>query len=124
MLKDKILGSGLVASLVAFAAMFSGCATLAAAGGEEAGSSSIWSMLILVVVFFAMMYFLSIRPQRKRQKEHRRMMDEMQRGDKVITAGGIYGLVERVDADAIVIKVESGGTLRVAKGSVSVKLEN
>ena len=77
-------------------------------------------MIVFLVLIFAMFYFLMIRPQRKRQKEHQKMMEELKKGDRVITAGGIYGVIESVSEDSIVIKVESGTTLRLAKGSVAV----
>jgi len=62
-----------------------------------------------------------IRPQRKRQKEHETMMQGLQKGDRVVTAGGIYGTIESLSEDSVVIKVEGGTTLRVARGSVAVR---
>jgi len=70
-----------------------------------------------------MFYFLMIRPQRKRQKEQQQMIEELKRGDRVVTAGGIYGVIETVSEDSVVIKVESGATMRVALGSVALKRE-
>ncbi|MBN1161490.1 MAG: preprotein translocase subunit YajC [Dehalococcoidales bacterium] len=81
-------------------------------------------MLIFLVVIFAMFYFVMIRPQRKRQKEHQEMMEGLHRGDKVITAGGIYGTVESVSEDSVVIKVESGTTMRVSKASVALRRDD
>ncbi|OGN98808.1 MAG: preprotein translocase subunit YajC [Chloroflexi bacterium RBG_13_51_52] len=78
-------------------------------------------MLLFLVVIFAMFYFVMIRPQRKRQKEHQEMMQGIQKGDRIITAGGIYGTVESVSEDSVVIKVESGTTMRVNKGSVALR---
>ena len=93
--------------------------------GEEsdAGSfaTSIWPMLIFVVLLFAMMYFVMIRPQRKKQKEHQEFVEQMHRGDKVVTAGGIYGEIESVGEDNVVLRIESGGTIRVAKSSILTK---
>ena len=93
--------------------------------GEESDSgsfiTSIWPMLIFIVLLFAMMYFVMIRPQRKRQKEHQEFVEQMHRGDKVVTAGGIYGEVESVSEDNVVLKVESGTTIRVAKSSILTK---
>ncbi|OGO23656.1 MAG: preprotein translocase subunit YajC [Chloroflexi bacterium RBG_16_50_9] len=80
-------------------------------------------MIGFLVVIFALFYFVMIRPQRKRQKEHQTMMQELQKGDKVITAGGIYGTIDSLSEDSIVIKVESGGTLRVARGSIAMRRE-
>ncbi len=78
-------------------------------------------MVVFLVVIFALFYFVMIRPQRKRQKEQQTMMQGLQKGDKVITAGGIYGTIDSLSEDSVVIKVESGTTLRVNKGSVAVR---
>lgn len=93
-------------------------------GGEQSTFDSIWPMLVFLVVIFAMFYFVMIRPQRKRQKEHESMMQGLQKGDKVVTAGGIYGTVDNVGEDSLVIKVEGGTTLRVARNSVSLRRED
>ena len=104
----------IVAWLVTFLALIGGC--YPADTGEE-GSASIWPMIIFLVLIFGLFYFVMIRPQRKRQKEHQTMVQELQKGDRVITAGGIYGTIESLSEDSIVLKVESG-TIRVARGSV------
>jgi len=78
-------------------------------------------MIMFLVLIFAAMYFLMIRPQRRRQKEHEEMKREISRGDRVITAGGIYGRVEGVSEDTVILKVESGATMKVAKGSIVSK---
>jgi len=78
-------------------------------------------MIIFLVLIFAMMYFLMIRPQRRRQKEHQEMEKELRKGDRVITAGGIYGQVESLREDTVVLKIESGATMKVARGSVAGK---
>ena len=90
---------------------------------ESSTWDSLWPMLVFLVVIFAMFYFLMIRPQRKRQKEHEQMMQALQKGDKIITAGGIYGTIESVGDDSLVIKVEGGTTLRVARNSVALRQE-
>jgi len=90
-------------------------------GSETSTWESLWPMLVFLVVIFAMFYFLMIRPQRKRQKEQQAMMQALQKGDKIITAGGIYGTIENVNEDNLVIKVEGGTTLRVARNSVALR---
>jgi len=75
-------------------------------------------IIIFIVVIFIMFYFFLIRPQRRRQKEHQELISKLRQGDNVITAGGIYGRVESVGQDSVVLKVESGATLRVAKTSI------
>jgi len=80
-------------------------------------------MFVFLALLFAMFYFLIIRPQRKRQKEHQGLLDELKRGDRVITIGGIYGEVDTISEDSIVIKVESGATVRLLKGGIAAKQE-
>ena len=116
--KTKILKSGLLGALLTSIVLMSGCLPT-----EAEGEASPWTMLIFVAVFFALMYFVMIRPQRKRQKEHQQLIEELKRGDRVVTVGGIHGSVESISEDSVVIKVESGATMRVSKGSVSLKQE-
>ena len=75
-------------------------------------------LLFFFVLMFAAMYFFTIRPQRKRQKEQEELLLSLKKGSKVVTSGGIHGVVETVDETTIVIKVESGALLRMAKLSV------
>jgi len=85
--------------------------------------SNIVPLIVFLVLIFGMMYFFSIRPQRRRQKEHQQLVEQLKRGDKVITAGGIYGVIESLSEDSMIIRVESGATMRVARGSVALKRE-
>ena len=116
--KTKILKLGLIGGLLTSVVFIGGCIPADAEGGY-----SIWTMLIFVVLIFGLMYFVLIRPQRKRQKEHQQLIEELKRGDRVVTAGGIHGVIESISEDSVTIKVESGATMRVVKGSVSLKQE-
>ncbi len=116
--KTKILKLGLIGGLLTSVVFIGGCIPADAEGG-----TNIWTMLIFVVLIFGLMYFVLIRPQRKRQKEHQQLIEELKRGDRVVTAGGIYGVIESISEDSVTIKVESGATMKVAKGSVSLKQE-
>jgi len=82
-----------------------------------------WWMVIFLVGIFAVMYFLMIRPRQKQQKEHEEMMKELRVGEKVIIAGGIYGQIESLGEDTVILKIESGATMRVARGSILGKQE-
>lgn len=119
---NRIFKTGLVAGLlIAVLALISSCATTT--GTTTTTQNSTTSTLYLVgflVVIFALFYFVMIRPQRKRQKDQQQMISALQKGDKVITAGGIYGVIDSVREDSVIIKVESGTLLKVAKGSVMV----
>jgi len=80
-----------------------------------------WGMVIFLVAIFAIMYFLMIRPRQKQQKEHEEMTRELRAGDKVIIAGGIYGTIESLGEDTVILRIESGATMRVARGSILAK---
>jgi preprotein translocase subunit YajC len=82
-----------------------------------------WGMVIFLVAIFAIMYFLMIRPRQKQQKQHEEMMQELRVGDKVIIAGGIYGVIESLGEDTVILKIESGATMRVARNSILGKQE-
>jgi len=83
--------------------------------------TSIIYIIVFLVVIGLLFYFFMIRPQRKRQKEHEELVGQLRGGDRVITAGGIYGQVESVTQDSVVLKVESGATIRVTKSSIAGK---
>ena len=79
--------------------------------------------IVFLVLMFSMVYFVLIRPQRKRQKEHEELTSELKKGNKVRTAGGIYGVLETVGEETVVLKVESGATMRIAKDSIIGKMD-
>ena len=119
MKRNRVLNLVLIVGLLITLALIAGC--FPAEGEEEGGS--IAPMIIFLVLIFGLMYFLMIRPQRKRQKEHQELMAEIRRGDKIITSGGIYGVIESTSDDNVVIRVESGATMRVARASIASKRE-
>jgi len=119
--KTRVLALALMAVLLITTLVFAGGCPMPTEGEEGGGFD--WTIIIFLVLIFAVFYFLLIRPQRKRQKQQQQLMEELKRGDKVITAGGIYGVVESVSEDSIIIKVESGATMRVSKSSVALKRE-
>ena len=118
--KSRILRCGLIAGLLIALIFTGGCIPGQAPAGEGGGS---WTPIIFLVLLFGIFYFLLIRPQRRRQKEHQQLVEELKRGDKVITAGGIYGQIESISDESVVLKIESGTTIRVARGSVALRRE-
>lgn len=80
-------------------------------------------LFVFLALLFAMFYFLIIRPQRKRQQEHQKLTSDLVKGDRIVTIGGIYGEIDSVTEDIIILKVESGALLRMARSAVAVKQE-
>ena len=91
-----------------------------AEGGQQGGGAS---MLIMLVAIFAIFYFLMIRPESKRRKERQLMLDALQRGDKIVTLGGLFGEVQDVHEDKIVIKIADGVKVEISKSAVSAVRE-
>ncbi|MBS1552271.1 MAG: preprotein translocase subunit YajC [Bacteroidetes bacterium] len=86
-----------------------------APGGMESILSSIVPFLLIIVIF----YFLILRPQQKRQKERLALLESLKKGDKVITAGGVYGTVEGIEDKTILVKVADNVKLKMERSSVS-----
>ena len=80
---------------------------------------SMMSTLLFPIVLVVIMYFLMIRPQMKRQKEHRAMLEKLAKGDEVITNGGIAGTVSNIGESFITVEVADGVQLRVQKGAIA-----
>ena len=76
------------------------------------------SMILMLVLLFGVMYFLMIRPQRKQQKELQNFRDSLKKGDKVVTAGGIFGTIHEIQDKSVLIKVDGEVKLRVDKNSI------
>jgi preprotein translocase subunit YajC len=119
--RNKISKLGLIVGLLGTLVFISGCYPTETPEGGEGGFN--WTIIVFLVLIFGVMYFLMIRPQRKRQKEHEQLVEELKRGDRVVTAGGIHGVVESLSEDSVVIKIESGATMRVSRSSVVSKHE-
>ena len=94
----------------------------AAEGAAQQGSG--WSFWVMMILIFVVMYFFMIRPQQKKQKELQKQRDALKKGDKVVTAGGIYGQIKEVQETTFLIEVSKDVTLKVDKGSVYVAAED
>tara|TARA_R110000787_G_scaffold37246_8_gene94879 strand:+ start:972 stop:1355 length:384 start_codon:yes stop_codon:yes gene_type:complete len=96
--------------------MFISPAYAQAAGGGFGGMESLLPLVLIFVVF----YFLLIRPQQKKQKEHRAMLEALHRGDRVVTAGGIMGTITKVQSESeLIVEIADGVKVRVARGMIS-----
>ncbi len=83
----------------------------AQAGGD-------YSFLIMMVAIFAIMYFFMIRPQNKKQKEIQNFRKNLEVGQEVISAGGIYGKVKAIEDNVVVLEIASGVKIRIDKNSI------
>lgn len=90
----------------------------AADAAQGAGGNS-WSFWLLMIAIFAVFYFFMIRPQTKKQKELQQKRDAIKKGDKVVTAGGIYGEVKDVLENAFLITIAKDVIIKVDKSSVT-----
>ncbi|MFO1280822.1 MAG: preprotein translocase subunit YajC [Burkholderiaceae bacterium] len=90
-------------------------APAAAAGGDM--QSSLMSMLPLVLMF-VVLYFVMIRPQMKKQKEHRAMIDALAKGDEVVTAGGLLGKVTKLGEGYLSVEVANGVEVQLQRSAV------
>ena len=88
----------------------------AAADGQPQGNQ--WSFWIMMILIFVVFYFFMIRPQTKKQKELQKQRESMKKGDKVVTAGGIYGEIKEVQDTTFIITIAKDVTIKVSKESV------
>jgi preprotein translocase subunit YajC len=88
----------------------------AAPGGSPGGGAT---QFIFIGFMFAAMWFLIIAPQRKKQKQHAKMLSELSSGDEIVTAGGIYGEITAKKDDRFVVRIAEGVKVEIAKSFVS-----
>lgn len=87
-----------------------------AGSGAPAGAGAM--NLLFIGFMFAAMWFLIIAPQRKKQKQHAKMLSELGTGDEIVTAGGIYGEITAKKDDRFVVRIADGVKIEVAKAFV------
>ncbi len=89
--------------------------------GPPPGANPLMQMLPIILLF-AGMWFLIIAPQRKKQKEHEKMIAGLQRGDEIMTSGGIYGEITSVKPERFVVKVADGTRIELGRNFVQSKV--
>lgn len=87
--------------------------------GAGADSMSIITTVLMMAAVFGVFYFLIIRPQRKKQKELKKMLEALKKGDRVVTIGGIRGTIQNVKEKTIVLKVDENTKMEFNKDAVS-----
>ncbi|MCF6283670.1 MAG: preprotein translocase subunit YajC [Candidatus Hydrogenedentes bacterium] len=88
-------------------------------GGGEATGNPLMSMAPLMIAFVAIMYFLTIRPQQKKDKERKNMLDALSKGDEVVTTGGICGRVVSLKEADVVLEVGKDVTIKFVRSSIA-----
>jgi len=91
----------------------------APAAGAPGGDMS---FLIMMVLMFGVLYFFMIRPQMKRQKETKKMIDELQKGDEIVTAGGVVGRITKLSEGYLTLEVAPNTEMVVQRGAVQLLL--
>ncbi|MCX7890464.1 MAG: preprotein translocase subunit YajC [Rhodobacteraceae bacterium] len=92
----------------------------AQAAGGAAGGGAVIAQFVPLILIFAIMYFLLIRPQQKKLRDHRAMVEALRRGDQVVTGGGIVGKVTNVKGDGEVeVEIAQGVRVRVVKSTIT-----
>ncbi len=88
-------------------------------GAEPQGQTSILgSPLIMMVAIFAIFYFLLIRPQKKAQDDHKKMVSQLNKNDEVVTTGGIHGTITNVKDNSVVLKIDDNVKIEVQKNAI------
>lgn len=82
------------------------------------GQGNAWGTILMMVLIFVVFYFFMIRPQTKKQKELQQQRDQLKNGDKVVTAGGIHGVIKEVKENTFIIEIAKDVRINIDKSSV------
>ena len=92
-----------------------------AQAGAPAPGADLWSMMPIILMF-VVLYFIMIRPQMKRAKEHKTMIEALQKGDEVVAAGGVLGRISKITDNYVTLQVADNVEIRVQRPAVQVLL--
>ena len=89
------------------------------AGGQQDPTGSIWTTVIFWVLLIVVIYFFMIRPASKRSKEARKFKESLKKGSKVITAGGIYGIIDEINETYVLLEIANGVRIKIDINSIA-----
>ncbi len=95
----------------------------AAGATGTAGAMPVWTYLIMFGLIIVVFYFLMIRPQNKKQKETKKMLESLRKGDRISTIGGMRGTVVSVKEDVVLLKVDDNTKIEFSKSAIAQVLE-
>lgn len=96
--------------------MISTAFAMGSAEGQAAGGLA---GFLPIIILFAIFYFLLIRPQQKKAKEHREMISNLKKGNRIVTSGGIYGTITTIDDTTLGLEIADKVKIKVSRGNVS-----
>jgi len=85
------------------------------------GASSSWQTIFMFGSIIVVFYFFMLRPQMKKQKDQRKFKEEVKKGDKIVTLGGIHGKISEIRESVFILDIENGGKLKIEKSAVSME---
>jgi preprotein translocase, YajC subunit len=88
---------------------------------QTGGNSSMVTQLLFMGAIIAVFYFFMIRPQQKKAKDSKKFIEEIKKGDDVVTIGGAHGRVAEIEGDTIILEVERGARIRFSKSAISME---
>ena len=98
--------------------MISEAYAMAPSAGGQAGGAPGYEGILMLVVMFAIFYFLLIRPQQKRAKQHKQLIENLKVGDQVVTAGGLHGKVAALQDTVVMVEVAAGVKIKISRSSI------
>jgi preprotein translocase subunit YajC len=87
---------------------------------QAAASNGMPMQLLFMGAIIAVFYFFMIRPQQKKAKDQKKFVEEIKKGDYIVTIGGMHGRIAEIEDDTFIIEVERGGRIKFAKSSISM----
>ncbi len=95
------------------------------AQGAPSAGSSMGSFIPMMLVMFAVIYFFMIRPEQKKQKDKKSMLGNLKKGEKILTIGGIYGTVDNVKDDVVLVRIgDNNNKVKFSKSAISTVISN
>ncbi|MFO7986815.1 MAG: preprotein translocase subunit YajC [Desulfatiglandaceae bacterium] len=88
-------------------------------GGGAGGEGGGFGAFIPLILMFAIFYFLLIRPQQKKAKQHKQLLSSLKKGDRIITSGGLHGLITGIADDVVTVEIAPKVRVKISRGSIS-----